>query len=205
LVCYGIIITYSGGSVIGLSIVDSNSNPYAITPHSPAPLITTPGTTGATYLAFLLPAPSNASATITATWTGTTGTSGVQVFADEFSFTGKCVFDIDIAATNTTGAATITTPSITPTYGAGELLYSVAGSTGTITAPTAGATLGAWTGGGGGISDGDDAEYILSSAAGATAVDYTQGAGQGWAAMAMAFYNPSATPVYQRMNVMFLG
>ena len=205
LVCYGIIITYTGGSITSLSITDGNNNSYAVTPNSPAPLTTQGGgTTGATYLAYLLPAPANADATITATWTGTTGTSGVQVFADEFSFTGHCIFDVDAEATSTVASTTITTPSITPTYGAGELLYSVAGSTGSITAPAAGATRGIWTGCGGGISNGDDAEYVLSSAAGASAVNYLQSS-NGWAAMAMAFYNPTATSVYQRMPVMFLG
>jgi hypothetical protein len=187
IVCFGIIITYTGGSITSISVKDGNGNPYTITPHSPAPLTTdTNGaTSGATYMAYMAQAPANANATITCTWTGTTGTSGVQIFADEFSSTTSMGFDTDAEATSTAISTTISTPTITPTY-AGSLLYTVAGSCGTITGPA-----GSWVAGGGGVQDGDEAAYILSASA-ATAVDFTQ-SDSGWAVMAISIA-PFPTP-----------
>jgi hypothetical protein len=177
-------VTFSpGGSTISsLAIKDSNNNSYAISGNSPSTFISG---AGQIYMAYLLSAPANASATITATWTTVTSAA---MWADEFHYTGgTCSFDIDIAASTASSAVTINTPSITPA-GAGELLYSGAAAGGTISAPVAGgsSTNGIWTGSDGAIAAGDMAEYILSSASGATAVNYTQSSGA-WSAMAMAF------------------
>lgn len=189
LVCFGIIITYTGGSITSLTVKDGNGNPYTVTPQSPAPLVNDgTGNTGATYLAYMGEAPANASATITATWTGTTGTSGVQIFADEFHSTTGCGFDTSAEASNATPGTTINTPSVTPTY-ANSLLYAVAGSCGTVSG-----VGGAWVAGGGGVQDGDEAEYILSASA-ATAVNFGNSS-SGWATMAMV-HAPFPTPGYR--------
>ena|SRR5208282_1808395 len=193
LVCFGIIITCSTGVSSNLLVRDGNGNTYTITPNSPSSQVTQTGgaggggMTGSTYAAYLV-APANASATITATWTNGT-TLGVQIFVDEFhSSLSGIVFDTDTAGSDATGAINQTSPSITPNYGAGELFWSISGSTNTYTAPTAGATIGVWTGNAGGIQNGDAAEYVLSGANAATAVNYTQSAVYGWSAMVVAFY-----------------
>jgi hypothetical protein len=193
LVCVGVIITCSTGLSSNLLVQDGNGNTYTISPNSPAGQVTQSGgaggggQTGQTYSCYLV-APANATATITATWTNS-ATTGVQIFVDEFhSPPAGITFDTDAANSNATGAINQTSPTITPNHGAGELLWSVSGSTNTYTAPTAGGTLGGWTGNGGGITDGDMAEYILSGAAGATNVAYTQPAVYGWSDMVMAFY-----------------
>lgn len=214
LVCFGIVIT-AGTTAIptisGLVIEDSNGNVYTVTPQSPSAEITQTGntfptsTTGATYAAYLLSAPANASATITATWTVTGGGGGMQstqIFADEFSYTGgSAVFDTSVAATNVAGATTVTTPSITPTH-AGSLIYNTTGSCNTITA-----VGGTWVAGGGGAQNGDESAYVLSQT-GALAADYTQSGSYGWSGVSMAFFiasagNPGAG--YNRMPVFMLG
>jgi hypothetical protein len=194
LVCFGIIITCTTGVSSNLLVQDSNGNNYTISPNSPAPQITQSGgaggggTTGSTYAAYLV-APANASATITATWTNGT-TNGVQIFVDEFhSSLPGITFDTDAENSNATGATTQNSPTITPNHGAGELFWSISGSTNAYSAPTAGATIGVWTGSAAGIQNGDMSEYVLSGAATATNVDYTQPAVYGWAGMVMAFYN----------------
>jgi hypothetical protein len=194
LVCFGIIVTCNTGVSSALTIQDSNGNTYTLSPSSPAAQVTQTGgaggggMTGSTYAAYLV-APANASAVINATWTNGT-TSGVQIFVDEFhSSLPGITFDTDGADANATGAINQTTPTVTVNHGAGELLWSISGSTNTYTAPTAGGTLGVWTGNGGGIQNGDIAEYDLSGPAGTTGVAYTQPAVYGWSGMVMAFYN----------------
>jgi hypothetical protein len=171
-----------GVSVTGLTVKDANNNSYTVTPLSPSTFQTG---CGQVWLAYLLSAPANASATINLSWTTTAQTAPAWV--DEFSFTGgSAAFDLDVA--NNTGVAgtTINTPSITPA-GAGELLFAGAAAGGTISAPVAGgaSTNGVWTGAAGAITSGDMAEYRLSSSSGATAVNYTQSSGA-WSGMAMA-------------------
>ena len=68
---------------------------------------------------------------------------------------------------------------------------------GDISAPTAGATLGSWTGAGGAITAGNMSEYDLN-ANGTTGVQFTSSPTT-WAAMAMAFYTSSVStqPVHR--------
>jgi hypothetical protein len=181
-------------AVTALTIHDGNSNSYTITPNSPQ----SSAGGGNTYLAYLLSAPGNATAAITASWTTAAPCS---MWADEFSWSGTApVFDQDVIGTGT--AVTANLPSVTPTY-SGSLLYSGCGSGGTITAPTAGGTLGVWTGATGGVLDGDMAEYDLS-ATGATAVQYTQNASNQWSAMVMAFGQPAPAGA-ARFPVLWMG
>ena len=182
----------TSAAVSSLVIKDSNGNTYTVTPNSPEN-----SAGGLVYLAYLLSAPANANKTITATWTTSVFAS---IWADEFSVSGgTAAFDKD--AKGTGSGTTVNLPSITPA-GAGELLYSCMGNSGsTITAPTAGgaSTNGVWTGAAGGIStngQGGDAEYDLNASA-ATPVNYTQTSAT-WSAMAMAFI---FTPVASGKNV----
>jgi hypothetical protein len=173
LVCVGFLA--QAQNVSALTVKDSNNNSYTVTPNSPA----TQSSCGAAFTAYLLSAPSNASATITATWTTA---SNAAIWADEFSYTGgSAVFDKDLAGTGTTGT-TINTPVLVPA-GAGELGYVQGLAQGSISAPAAGATLGSWTGSAGAITNGNMAEYALNLSA-STAADFTQSSGA-WAAMGM--------------------
>jgi hypothetical protein len=192
LVCVGLVLA---GAVTALTIHDSNANVYTITPNSPEIF----GAGGDTYLAYLLNAPANASATITATWT--TGVPAA-IWADEFSVTGApAFFDIDIGGSGT-GTA-VNAPSITP-GNPNSLIYATCGSGGTISAPAAGGTLGAWTGAAGGVQDGDMSEYALSIT-GAQAVEFTQTTSVAWSAMAMSFSQLQSGIGFYRMPVFWLG
>lgn len=131
-------------------------------------------------LFYLLSAPANANATITCSGTGIVSNG---MWVDEFSYSGTSHFDKDAIATGT--GTTVNTPTITPTN-ANSLLYSGAGEAATITAPTAGATLGVWTGSAGAIVNGNMAEYDLSATSN-TAVQYTTTSGA-WTAIVAAFY-----------------
>lgn len=181
LVCVAV-ITDSGNntSQTAMTVKDSNNNSYTVTPGSPSTALTGGGQV---WLAYLLSAPANATAVINAAWTG--ATTSTEMWADEFSpNSGIIAFDKDAKVTNNTPGTTINTPSITPAT-AGELLFACAASSGIITAPTANGTLGAWTGSGGGVQNGDMAEYDLAASV-AQAVNFTQNSSS-WAAMAMAF------------------
>jgi hypothetical protein len=182
LVCVGVEIA---GSNAGLSIKDANNNTYQLTPNSPASC-----GSATVSLAYLLSAPANASATINISWTNAAAYD--SAWADEFSPSGgAAVFDKDAVQSNGTASGyTINLPSITPS-GSNELLYGTAAPDHSITAPAAGATLGAWTGAAGGIdsSTGCTSEYCLSASS-ATAADYTDNtSGDSYCAMAMAFYS----------------
>jgi hypothetical protein len=184
LICVG--ATFSG-TISSLSVQDSNSNSYTVTPNSPSPS----NAAGNTWLAYLLIAPSNATKTIILSWTNS---FSVEVWAEEFSISsGTQVFDKDVTGTGT-GTA-INTPSITPTF-SGELLFSAMACQGTASAPVAyPSTQGLWTGTVGGIQSGNDAEFILSASA-ATAVNYVQAPSDLWSGMVMGFYISSPGPTY---------
>lgn len=171
-------------SITGFGIKDANNNVYTLTPKSPF-TTTTPAISQ--YFAYLSPAPANATAAITASWTGTS--TYYNFWLEEFSVSNgtMAVLDADFTANNTTGATAINTPTITPSGIQGELLYAATAPAGVVTAPTAGATAGVWTGAAGGIVGGNMAEYDLSATA-AQAVDFTQNAVQPWNGMGMAFY-----------------
>ena len=179
----------ASGLPISISVKDGNSNSYTVTPNSPATYSTYEGQ----WMAYLLNAPANASATINATWTNG---AYAGICADEFAASGSVTFDKDAAKSS--GAASGTTanlPSLTPTYSSGELLYSGVDPGADVTAPAAGAALGSWTGAAGGIipSYGMAAEYDLSATS-ATAVDYTVNtSGSAYAAMSVAFYASMGT------------
>jgi hypothetical protein len=178
LVCVGFDVYTGAGTQPVVTISDGNNNQYTITPNSPNSTYATTG--GFVYLAYLYPVPSNASATITVT-SSITITAG-DLRAQEFSLSrGTTAFDLDIQGNGASGTA-INTPSITPTY-TGSLLY------GYVVAPSGIASANApWTQDQAGISTADlDGEFITSSAAGATALNFTASASSTWASMAMSF------------------
>lgn len=174
------------GSAAGYTLTgvkDSNNNVYTITPNSPSAV---QAGAGNVYLAYLLSAPANATATITASVTGALG--NYVMWAVEHSISGGTAsFGTDNKANSAVGTA-INTPSITPAN-AGCLLYAAAAAGGTISAAAGGWTLGT-------VVNGDADEYTTSSGTGATAVNWTEDSA-GWSAVAMSitFTTSASTPV----------
>jgi len=175
-VCVGLIVA---STISALSVSDSNSNTYTVTPSSPFN-----AAAGTVALAYIV-APSNATKTINLSWTATA--TFCAAWAEEFTVSGGTPsFDKDATGSGSTGTA-INSPSISPT-GNGELLWATANPGSTITAPAADATAGVWTGAHGGIDSttGAMSEYDLSSS-GSVAVNFTQSPSSNWTAMSMAF------------------
>jgi len=187
LVC--VAITAIPGSSLTLSTVkDANGNSYTVTPSSPSNAQS--ASAGETWLAYLLSAPTNASATVQATFT-TAPPVGSRMYIDEFSVTGGVqVFDKDAVGSGTAGT-TINTPTIVPAF-ASELLYAAVSLAQTITAAGSPWTLGF------GFS-GTGNEYDLSSSS-STPVNFSQNFSGAWDSMAMAFYiSGPATGLYDIM------
>ena len=175
-VCVGIV--FQGATLPTCTVADANGNVYTVTPNSPSSAQFS--SAGAVFLAYLLNAPSNASATITATFNQTIDAATIR--AEEFSLSSgySATLDTDIVGSGTTGTA-INSPSITPAS-ATELLYSCAVPGHSITSANS-----PWTQDAAGIdANGCDGEYILSSASGATVVNYTVNTSGPWDAMVMA-------------------
>jgi hypothetical protein len=177
MVCVGMV--FQGATLpTTCTVVDANGNVYTVTPNSPSSAQFS--SAGAVFLAYLLEAPINASATITATFNQTIAAGTIR--AEEFSLSSgySATLDTDIVGSGTTGTA-INSPSITPAS-ATELLYSCAVPGHSITSANS-----PWTQDAAGIdANGCDGEYILSSASGATAVNYTVNISGPWGAMVMA-------------------
>lgn len=164
----------TSGAVLN-TVKDSNNNSYTITPNSPS---TFQSGAGQIWLAYLLSAPANASATITFNVSGL-NTISCDMWAVEFSVSGGTVaFDKDAKANSATGT-TINTPSITPA-GSGQLAYAAASSGGTVSSAGTPWTIGTIA------ASGDADEYDLSISA-ATSVNWPETGGSGWSAMAMTF------------------
>jgi len=206
----------TNGGPSPVTIKDANGNSYAVisTPATLAQAVTSGLCSGGTvyanmWLGYLLNAPSNASSTVNVSWPS--GQAMGDVWADEFSAAGGSVaFDASAGVSSgTASGAAINSPSITPSL-PNELLYGAAvppelapptGSACAMTAPAAGAALGAWTGGAGGIpplsnyESGGATEYDLNSS-GATAVSFTnQCSGVRYAAIVAAFKSKLAYQV----------
>lgn len=153
-------------TISAVTVKDSNNNSYTLSTSTPFV-----GSVGPVGLAYLLSAPGNATATITASWT--TSRSAVM-WAEEFSISGGTAsYDTDNTANGT--AAAIATPTISPAL-TGSLLWATAQVQNAVTHPTADEAVGSWVGAHGGISPAfaTMTEYLLSSAAGSNAVNFTQ-------------------------------
>lgn len=180
---------FNGGTLPALSKVqDGNGNFYNVTPNSPSNV--KQSTAGAVWLAWLV-APANASATITATWAS--AISDQEIYAYEFLPVGGTVsFDKDVAG-NGAAVTLANTPSITPTNGAGELLFSA------VNYSNNGTSCGTpWTMGGGGIpSFGSVTAFVTSSSAGSTSVN-APCTSSDYDSMAMAFILTAFPPSNQQ-------
>ena len=112
---------YSGtpGDSATMTVADSNGNNYTVEPHDSG--TTNVHTAGQVLQAYLINAPSNASKTITVTYS--LGFAAAIVWCDDFSVTGgTAAYDSGAYAS---GVGTINTPTI-PVTGATDLLFSVA-------------------------------------------------------------------------------
>jgi hypothetical protein len=180
---------YSGSTSPTCTIQDSNGNNYTLSPTSPYQPPGAGGAYGLIWFGYILSAPSNASATITATFSLTVPGTGIALMRAEEFFFGNCtaLFDTDIGGTGS-GSTTINSPSITPSH-SGELLYAFGVPASQIVTANS-----PWTQDSAGIDGNDcDAEYILSSASGATAINFTANTTGVWSAMAIAFKLVSLT------------
>ena len=149
---------FSSTSFSAVSVHDSNSNAY--TNSGSSPLTYSAGGYGMSA-AYVLSAPSNATNSLTFTWTG--GSTGSVIYCDEFhDGSGTATYDKDGTTTSHASGYTLNLPSVTPAV-SGELFYNYACVlSGSISAPTASAVLGSWTGSAGAPFQYCMAEYNLS-------------------------------------------
>ena len=177
---------YSSGTPT-VTIEDANNNTYTQSTKSP---FYNMANNLFLYMGYLLVAPGNASKTITASFSISCGTgSYVDLWADEFSYTGSISFDND--ATNNSAGSSATTcnlPSI-PVSGGLDILYGFCAANGDVTG-----VGGAWVQNlAGGGSDTTGCAYILSASSN-TALDFTLDAA-GWFSMGMSIKtNPAFEP-----------
>jgi hypothetical protein len=192
LVCVAI-AAFGGTGIILSSVEDSNGNVYTITPGSPSNV--NESTALDIWLAYLLSAPANAAAKITATFVSSV-TTDVVVWADEFSVPvgTQAAFDNDAVGSGATSSSITGTnfaagvPTITPTN-SNSLLYSALGPSGAVSSVNAPWTLGIIDG-----SSGAANAYILSAGS-SVALAYVLGGPSSFNSMAAAFYlmNPSSS------------
>jgi hypothetical protein len=164
-----------------ISVADANSNAYAATSTSPAQ-----GGTGGqlftTGIYYLKSAPANALKTITATAANPT-----EIWCLEVSGADTVApAETDNAHTNTATATALTDPTITTTNN-GDLIVGITIVGNVVTSANAPFTdLGI-------SASGNDAEYMIQSAAGAQTINFTQsGPATIWVASEAAFKVPSA-------------
>jgi hypothetical protein len=166
--------TTSGST--GLSVSDANSNTYTAT-------TSTPFNTemGIWYLV----APSNASKSITLSWTS--GATNGVFYAAEFSGAATAsVFEADSAVSSGSGTA-INTPSITTTND-GDLLFAITFDTSSnLTSTPAGSPWSQVGSSADSISGQFASEYFVQTTHGAQAVNYNVSASASWFGMVAAF------------------
>lgn len=179
LVC--VAVNFGNGSVVPtVKVADSNGNQYTVASWSPASV--NASSANIAWIAYLLSAPANASATITATFSSISGgAAGAVVDAMEFNYTSGIIQADNNVAGFGTGAA-VNSPSITPSS-AGALLFAYASPGDALTGVS-----GAWVE----ESSGPDniaaiMAYILSASSGPTAVGFVQAASAPWDAVAASF------------------
>jgi hypothetical protein len=181
---------YSGTPLSSFVVQDTSGNSYTPTTSTPLSAVVDGDNIiiGKWYfIVGVSPAPSQS---INIGWTN--GADSAACYADEYGISGASFsFDKDSAGSTTTCSGTSAqTPSITPTH-AGSLITGDADDPdNAFSAPSAGSTLGSWTGVAGAsdlIYTGGDAEYDLS-ATGPTAVNYTCiGSGDNYIGLAAAY------------------
>jgi hypothetical protein len=185
IVCVGIKYQPSTSQATFPTVKDGNNNSYTVIQDSGS---VDWANSGYAYLAYLLSAPANAHATITATFPANVTFGSIR--AEEFSCSAPgCTFDKYGVGGTVSGGGNVVTPSVTPTN-TGSLLYCFACPSGTISSANP-----PWTQDAAGIDgQGADGEYILSSSAGATAANFT--AGSSYDSMALVIAPPQSGPIY---------
>lgn len=172
------VISDNGADVV-TSVTGMSGEAYSRTTNSPG--AATPGHAWIFYK-FLA---TGGATTVTANWSTNVGVQSMWV--REFTFVGNGTFHNDAAAT--ASGATINTPSITPTEG--DIVYGVSQFGGTINnTGTPWAPLDAVSQ----IQNGECDEYILSSAGGATAVNFATTGSNLWHAMSASFTPEASFP-----------
>lgn len=182
------VVAYTGSTGITLgSVRDSNGNSYTISPNSPASV--NESTVGGVWLAYLLSAPANASATITATFSATNAQSAI--YADEFAIiNGTAEFDKDVAGNGS--GSDVSVPSLTPTN-ANSLLYAASAVSASVWGVSVSGSV--WTLG---AIDNDLSscnEYYIGSPASSVSVDVALSGSGTWDSIAMAFYIKAFSPL----------
>ena len=168
-----------------VSVVDQSGNVYSTSPHSPTAYLSG---AGMGWLLYNLTPPAG-----NTTITGTLGAAAVYpgqyiLHCDEFRVTGGTpAFDLDAVNSDAGPGTTMNLPSITPSS-SGSLLYAVGNPRWNITACGA-----SWVCGGSGIQSstgyglGGTATEYITSASGATAINFTQNQSGTWSALVMSF------------------
>ena len=168
-----------------VSVVDQSGNVYSISPHSPTAYLSG---AGMGWLLYNLTPPAG-----NTTITGTLGAAAVYpgqyiLHCDEFSVSGGTpAFALDAANSDAGPGTTMNLPSITPSS-SGSLLYAVGNPRWNISACGA-----SWVCGGSGIQSstgyglGGTATEYITSASGATAINFTQNQSGTWSALVMSF------------------
>lgn len=189
LVCVAVVASGGTGLTIS-SIIDSHGNVYTLTPSSPSNI--NESTSGDSWLAYLLSAPANASATITVTFVSAVSGS-VNVWADEFSVPAgtSAVFDNDAVGSGP-GNAGAGVPVITPTNPT-SLLYNVVATQTAVSLVHAPWTIGIID-----ATSGCANAYILN-AGNSTALAYDLTAPGNFDSSAASFYLASTTSNYSGM------
>ena len=153
-------IAWGNSNVTGVSVKDGNSNTY--TAATSSPFVANSQTVGIWYWV----ATGTPTATITATWTGSTT---VDIWVAEFSGNAAAGSVFDSSATTGNAAETnVILPSFTPA-GAGELFVSALGTNGATSSANS-----PWTGMASSVpASGNFGEYYIKPTTGAQAVAYT--------------------------------
>lgn len=151
-----------------LAVADSNSNAYTVTPGSPTGGFSPTSFNGWIFFAYLLSAPANATNSIIATFSSSTG-GFAACFPDEYSYTGggSAAFDTNVVGTG------LTSPACTIT-GTNDLLDVVV--TSASQNPSANSP---WIGNASGSQASSWLSAYIENASSNTAVNWTVGSGSG--------------------------
>lgn len=188
------------GDIVCVGVITFNSSPTvtvkdgAGTPNNYTQAVksSTNDTTAGTSWLFYFKANSTANKAVTVTVS--TNPGGVLgLFVDDFTVSaGNVAFDKALAGSGTSVTSPTNSPSITPTTGTGQLLYSH----GAFSTSASGIS-GSWVENNHGRGAfGEDAAWILSSNAGATTVGYTFTGTQSYDTTGMTFLASMMDEVY---------
>lgn len=177
-----IVAAFTSGDASSIAVKDANNNVYTLSPSAPSNLY---GISSSVVWQFFLIMPSSGNATAAVTITPNYSVQFTACYLSDFTNTVRtAIFDIDAAGAAASAASPAILPSIT-VQNSGELLYSSgAGSSAGLTG-----VGGSWVQNtfGNDSTLGLNAAYILSSASGANAVNFTYTGTQNYDTFEMAF------------------